>query len=80
MFIPVERKKKEDVAQRNDECNGYKSLVSRIQEMEFSFDVNNVLPFEITIFNGDYRVLNPGQRIRISYVSLMFVKKLYGLI
>ncbi len=48
--------------------------------MEFPFDVNNVLPFEITILNGDYQVLNPGQRTRISYVSLKFVKKLYDLL
>ncbi|UJR09046.1 hypothetical protein I4U23_013294 [Adineta vaga] len=33
--------------------------------MEFSFDINQVLPFEITILNGDYRVLNPGQSVRI---------------
>ncbi|CAF1032657.1 unnamed protein product [Adineta ricciae] len=33
--------------------------------MEFPFDINQVLPFELTIINGDYRVLNPGESIRI---------------
>jgi hypothetical protein len=36
--------------------------------MEFSFDVNYVLPYEVTIFNGDYRILNQGQTARILYV------------
>ncbi|CAF4517847.1 unnamed protein product [Rotaria sp. Silwood2] len=33
--------------------------------MEFPFDINYILPYEITIFNGDYRVLNKGQTTRI---------------
>ncbi|CAF0807307.1 unnamed protein product [Adineta ricciae] len=33
--------------------------------MEFPFDINQVLPLELTIINGDYRVLNPGESIRI---------------
>jgi hypothetical protein len=36
--------------------------------MEFPFDVNYVLPYEVTIFNGDYRVLNQGQTTRLLYV------------
>ncbi|CAF1515894.1 unnamed protein product, partial [Rotaria sordida] len=28
--------------------------------MEFPFDINVVLPNEITIINGDYRILNHG--------------------
>ena len=36
--------------------------------MEFPFDINAVLPQEITILNGDFRVLNHGQTARISYV------------
>jgi hypothetical protein len=35
--------------------------------MEFSFDVNYVLPYEVTILNGDYRILNQGQTARILY-------------
>jgi hypothetical protein len=38
--------------------------------MEFKFDINIVLPLEITIINGDYRVLNHGHAARISYVLL----------
>ncbi|CAF0904921.1 unnamed protein product [Adineta ricciae] len=34
--------------------------------MEFPFDINAVLPQEITILNGDFRVLNHGQTARIS--------------
>ncbi|CAF2130163.1 unnamed protein product [Rotaria magnacalcarata] len=33
--------------------------------MEFPFDINSILPYPITIFNGDYRILNKGQAIRI---------------
>ncbi|CAF0772978.1 unnamed protein product [Adineta steineri] len=33
--------------------------------MEFPFDVNHILPFETTILNGDYRILNPEQPARI---------------
>ncbi|CAF3889372.1 unnamed protein product [Rotaria sordida] len=33
--------------------------------MEFPFDINYILPYEITILNGDYRVLNKGQTTRI---------------
>ncbi|CAF3419346.1 unnamed protein product [Rotaria sp. Silwood1] len=33
--------------------------------MEFPFDINAVLPHEITIINGDYRILNHGQTARI---------------
>ncbi|CAF0967373.1 unnamed protein product [Rotaria sp. Silwood1] len=33
--------------------------------MEFSFDINYILPYGVTIFNGDYRVLNKGQATRI---------------
>ncbi|CAF0830192.1 unnamed protein product [Rotaria sordida] len=33
--------------------------------MEFPFDINVVLPNEITIINGDYRILNHGQTARI---------------
>jgi hypothetical protein len=36
--------------------------------MEFKFDINTVLPLEITILNGDYRVLNHGHAARVSYV------------
>ncbi len=36
--------------------------------MEFPFDINYVLPYEVTIFNGDYRVLNQGQTTRVLYV------------
>lgn len=35
--------------------------------MEFPFDINHVLPYEVTIFNGDYRVLNQGHSIRVQY-------------
>lgn len=35
--------------------------------MEFPFDVNYVLPYEVTIFNGDYRILNQGQTARVLY-------------
>ena len=48
--------------------------------MEFPFDVNYVLPFDITIFNEDYRVLNPGQPTRISYVLIItsiFIRFIY---
>ncbi len=44
--------------------------------MEFSFDVNYVLPYEVTIFNGDYRILNQGQSTRVLYV----VKSIFILI
>jgi len=40
--------------------------------MEFSFDINIVLPLEITILNGDYRILNHGHAARILYVLLDF--------
>ncbi|CAF3462746.1 unnamed protein product, partial [Rotaria sp. Silwood2] len=33
--------------------------------MEFPFDINAVLPHEITMINGDYRILNHGQTARI---------------
>jgi hypothetical protein len=33
--------------------------------MEFPFDINIILPHEITILNGDYRILNHGQTARI---------------
>ena len=36
--------------------------------MEFPFDVNIVLPHEITIINGDYRILNQGHTARILFV------------
>lgn len=36
--------------------------------MEFPFDVNFVLPYEVTIINGDYRILNQGQSARVLYV------------
>ena len=36
--------------------------------MEFPFDVNYILPYEVTILNGDYRIINPGQTARILYV------------
>ena len=37
--------------------------------MEFPFDINAVLPLEITILNGDYRILNHGHTARILYVE-----------
>ena len=40
----------------------------KINQMEFAFDVNYVLPYEVTIFNGDYRILNQGQTARVLYV------------
>jgi hypothetical protein len=42
--------------------------------MEFPFDVNYILPYEVTIFNGDYRVLNQGQSTRVLYVvKIIFI-------
>ncbi|CAF0884610.1 unnamed protein product [Didymodactylos carnosus] len=32
--------------------------------MEFPFDINAVLPYDVTILNGDYRILNHEQTIR----------------
>jgi len=43
--------------------------------MEFPFDINYVLPYEVTIFNGDYRILNQGQTTRVLYV-LKFISVL----
>jgi hypothetical protein len=50
--------------------------------MEFSFDVNYVLPYEVTIFNGDYRILNQGQSTRVLYVvkSIFILINVYVLI
>lgn len=64
----------EDVARRTEEYNGYERLQrrekkkkkKRILQMEFPFDINYVLPYEVTIYNGDYRVLNQGHSTRIS--------------
>lgn len=39
--------------------------------MDFPFDINYILPYEITIFNGDYRLLNKGQISRILYVRII---------
>jgi hypothetical protein len=44
--------------------------------MEFPFDVNFILPYEVTIFNGDYRVLNQAQSTRVSYV----VKRVFSIL
>ncbi len=67
----IGKKEKEDVARRNDKCNGHKysnKIESRKRiKMEFPFDVNYVLPYEVTIFNGDYRILNQGQTARVLY-------------
>jgi hypothetical protein len=41
--------------------------------MEFAFDINIVLPLEITILNGDHRILNHGHTARISYVLSTFL-------
>ncbi|CAF3473739.1 unnamed protein product [Rotaria sp. Silwood1] len=41
--------------------------------MEFPFDINAVLPHEITIINGDYRILNHGQTARILFVLSLLV-------
>ncbi len=64
--------KEEDVARRIDEGNGFiYSVIKRRRrriKMEFPFDVNYVLPYEVTILNGDYRVINQGQTVRILYV------------
>ncbi len=40
--------------------------------MEFLFDINIILPLEVTIINGDYRILNNGYTKRISYVVNKF--------
>ncbi len=45
--------------------------------MKFLFDINVILPLEITIINGDYRVLNHGYTTRISYVVLKVFCRLY---
>ena len=75
----------EDVARENGECNGFSRSLPRIgkaqssdeekkkknTDMEFSFDINPVLPHEITIINGDYRILNQGHTTRIGYVPML---------
>jgi hypothetical protein len=47
--------------------------------MEFPFDVNYVLPYEVTIFDGDYRILNHGQTTRGLYVLKIAVRYLLQL-
>lgn len=65
----TDEEQEEDVAHRTEEHNGCERFERkekrRIQSMEFSFDINYVLPYEVTIFNGDYRVLNQGHSTRI---------------
>ena len=67
------------VAQRDGRYNGYSHLVivtliekKEIIKMEFPFDINIVLPLEITILNGDYRILNHGYAAKILYVLSKF--------
>jgi hypothetical protein len=46
-------------------CYFYKKEKKYYFTMEFPFDINIILPHEITILNGDYRILNHGQTARI---------------
>lgn len=54
--------------------------------MEFTFDINIILPLEITILNGDYRILNHGHTARILselcliYLFMNLVLYLIGLL
>ncbi len=72
-------RKEEVVAQRDGKSNGYSHLIiftltekkkkkSVTISMEFPFDINIILPLEITILNGDYRILNHGYATKILYV------------